>query len=67
MMVRILRSDDAAEYQALRLRGLAGVQRESMAKLRHKTWLWGTERSSLVVAGEPQDEHHMVCRAPGAA
>lgn len=29
--------------------------------------VWGTERGSLVVDAQPQDEHHMVCRAPGAA
>ena len=167
MLIRTLQPEDAAAYQALRLRGLAevptafassweeelgtpleevarrlrpdvtgavfgaftsgqlvalaGVQRESMVKLRHKAWLWGmyvspehrrsgvgsrllehalpyvwqslgvaqvhlgvhtgnvsalalyrrfgfevwgTERGALIVAREPQDEHHMVCRAP---
>lgn len=29
--------------------------------------IWGTEIGSLVVHGKPQDEHHMVCRAPSAA
>jgi GNAT superfamily N-acetyltransferase len=29
--------------------------------------VWGTERGALVVAAQPQDEHHMVCRAPSAA
>ena len=29
--------------------------------------VWGTEFGALVVAGKPQDEHHMVCRAPSAA
>ena len=29
--------------------------------------VWGTERGSLVVDALPQDEHHMVCRAPGVA
>jgi RimJ/RimL family protein N-acetyltransferase len=170
MYVRTLQPEDAAEYQALRLRGLAeasyafassyeeeagtpvdeiarrlqpktsgaifgafvdgklaglaGLERESMAKLRHKAYLWGmyvgpeyrrsrlgslllenvlpyawqslgvvqvnlgvhtenpsaialyrrfgfvvwgTEVGALVVAGKAQDEHHMVCRAPGAA
>lgn len=170
MLIRTLQPEDAAAYQALRLRGLAevptafassweeeqgtpleevarrlrpdetgavfgafassqlvglaGVQRESMVKLRHKAWLWGmyvspeyrrsgvgsrllehalpyvwqslgvaqvhlgvhtgntsalalyrrfgfevwgTERAALIVAGEPQDEHHMVCRAPPAS
>lgn len=107
-----------------RLAGLAGLERESMAKLRHKAYLWGmyvgpehrgsrlgsvlleqalayawgtlgvmqvnlgvhtenaraialyrrlgfviwgTETGALVVAGRAQDEHHMVCHAPGAA
>ena len=170
MHIRTLTPEDAAEYQALRLRGLAevptafassheeesgtpvaeiarrllpketgaifgaftenklvgltGIQRESMTKLSHKAYLWGmyvcpeirrtgvgallleqalpyawrslgvvqvnlgvhtenanaialyrrfgfviwgTEVSSLVVAGKAQDEHHMVCRAPRAA
>jgi ribosomal protein S18 acetylase RimI-like enzyme len=26
--------------------------------------IWGTERGSLIVGAQPQDEHHMVCRAP---
>jgi RimJ/RimL family protein N-acetyltransferase len=26
--------------------------------------VWGRERGALIVAGEPHDEHHMVCRAP---
>ena len=170
MHVRRLQPEDAAEYQALRLRGLAeapsafassyeeevhtplaeiasglqpkdsgaifgafaeaelvglaGVNRESMKKLSHKAYLWGmyvgpehrrsgvgslllekalpyawqslrvaqvnlgvhtenasaialyrrlgfviwgTEIGALVVGGTPQDEHHMVCRAPSAA
>ena len=170
MHVRPLLPEDAGEYQALRLRGLAeapsafassyeeevstpiaeiaarlqpkdsgaifgafaesnlvglaGVNRESMKKLSHKAYLWGmyvspehrrsgvgsllleqalpyawkslkvvqvnlgvhtenasaialyrrlgfviwgTEIGALVVAGKPQDEHHMVCHAPGAA
>ena len=170
MHVRTLQPEDAPEYQALRLRGLAeapsafassyeeevntsvdeiarrlqpkdsgaifgaftegalvglaGLQRESMTKLSHKAFLWGmyvspehrksgvgslllgevlpyawrslrvaqvnlgvhtenrgaialyrrlgftlwgTEIGALVVAGRPQDEHHMVCRAPSAA
>ena len=170
MLVRTLQPEDAAEYQALRLRGLseapsafassyeeevttpiaeiarrlqprdsgaifgafaegklvglAGVERESMNKLSHKAYLWGmyvspehrksgvgalllqqalqyawqslkvvqvnlgvhtenvnavalyrrlgfsiwgTEIGALVVGGKPQDEHHMVCRAPSAA
>ena len=29
--------------------------------------VWGTENGSLVVGGEPHDEHHMACRAPSAA
>jgi RimJ/RimL family protein N-acetyltransferase len=29
--------------------------------------VWGTERGALVVDAQPQDEHHMVCRAPSAA
>ena len=170
MHVRTLQPQDAAEYQALRLRGLAeaptafassyeeeastpiaeiasrlqpkdsgaifgafvggklsgltGVQRESMRKLSHKAFLWGmyvspeqrriglaslllshalpyawqslgvaqlnlgvqtenagaialyrtfgfvvwgTENGALVVGTEPQNEHHMVCRAASAA
>jgi RimJ/RimL family protein N-acetyltransferase len=170
MHVRTLQPEDAAEYQALRLRGLAeaphafassyeeemgtplaeiarrlqpkasgaifgafvegklgglaGLERESMTKLSHKAYLWGmyvgpeyrrnklgslllehvlpyawqslkvaqvnlgvhtenpsaialyrrfgfvvwgTEIGALVVSGKAQDEHHMVCRAPGAA
>lgn len=170
MSIRKLQPDDAAEYQALRLSGLAeapsafassheeeahtplaemarrlspsesgaifgafaegrlvgvvGVQRESMRKLSHKAviwgmyvepsqrrcghasrllahglsyaWqslgvvqvnlgvhtentraislyslfgftVWGTEPGALVVDGQAQDEHHMVCRAPPAA
>lgn len=168
MPIRALGPDDAAEFHALRLRGLAelpgafassyeeevtlapeevarrlehqeggsvfgsfdggvlcgvvGIQRESMAKLRHKAVLWGlyvapearrsghgaalishalqhawsclrvrqvnlgastvndealrlyrrlgfevfgTERGAMLVDGQPQDEHHMVCRARG--
>ncbi len=170
MLIRTLLPPDAAQYQALRLRGLqeaptafassfeeeaattlqelaqrlqpsstgtlfgsfdqgvlagiVGVQRESMVKLSHKAFVWGmfvapeyrglghaqallaqalqfawqslrvvqvnlgvntqnagalalyrkagfevwgTERGSLVVSAQPQDEHHMVCRAPIAA
>jgi RimJ/RimL family protein N-acetyltransferase len=170
MHVRTLHPEDAAQYQALRLRGLsetptafassheeevntpvteiarrlqpqvsgaifgafdrgtlvglAGIQRESMTKLSHKACLWGmyvapehrkvgvgsmllehalpfawrslgvaqvnlgvhtdnsaaialyrrfgfvvwgTEVAALVVAGQPQSEHHMVCRAPVSA
>jgi RimJ/RimL family protein N-acetyltransferase len=29
--------------------------------------IFGTERAALCVEGSFQDEHHMVCRAPGAA
>ena len=29
--------------------------------------VWGTERGSLKVDGAMQDEHHMVCHAPGTA
>ena len=29
--------------------------------------VFGTERGALWVNGQPQDEHHMVCRAPSAA
>lgn len=28
--------------------------------------VFGTERGALRVRGQPQDEYHMVCRAPGA-
>jgi RimJ/RimL family protein N-acetyltransferase len=111
-------------FAAGALAGIAGIERESMAKLSHKAYLWGmyvspehrgvglgfqllqtvlpyawqslgvaqvnlgvhtenasaiklyrrigfvvwgTEMGALVVGGESQDEHHMVCRAPSAA
>lgn len=108
-------------FDAARLAGVVGVQREGMKKLGHKAFIWGmyvlpearaqgcgamlmrhaldhawhtlhvrqvnlgvhtlnesalrlyrrfgfeifgTERGALLVDGCPQDEHHMVCRAP---
>ena len=124
---RLQTRDSGAIFGAFaegQLAGLAGIERESMTKLGHKAYLWGmyvspehrrskvgslllqqvlpyawrslgvaqvnlgvhtenagaitlyrrfgfvvwgTEIGALVVAGNPQDEHHMVCRAPSAA
>jgi RimJ/RimL family protein N-acetyltransferase len=47
-----------------------GVHTHNAAALRVYTALgfeiFGTERGALRIRGRPQDEHHMVCRAPGA-
>jgi putative acetyltransferase len=47
---------------------LLGVHSENASALalyrRFGFEVWGTERGALIVAGEPQDEHHMVCQAP---